>query len=182
VPLLLVVPLALLLLVLLPIVLMPISLAMRYRTGTARREARGWVAVLNLATLGISTALFLTVAAVTTYWVPNALRYSAMGLCGGLLLGILGLYASRWEAGGESLHYTPSRLIVLALLTAVAARIAFGFWRGWHAWQARPDDVTWLAASGAAGSMAVGALVLGYYFAYWWGVRGRLQAHRARRL
>jgi len=35
-------------LVLAPIVLMPLSLVLRYRAGTARRQARGWVTALNL--------------------------------------------------------------------------------------------------------------------------------------
>ena len=44
------VPLILLAVVLVvaPIVLVPLSLVLRYRAGTARRQARGWVATLNL--------------------------------------------------------------------------------------------------------------------------------------
>jgi hypothetical protein len=56
----------------------------------------------------------------------------------------------------------------------VSARIFYGFWRGWQAWQTTSDTATWLAQSGARGSMAAGAAVLGYYLAYWIGLRWRL--------
>ncbi|MBA3270257.1 MAG: hypothetical protein H0T71_07060, partial [Acidobacteria bacterium] len=56
----------------------------------------------------------------------------------------------------------------------VTARLIYGVWRGWHAWQASGDDGSWLAASGAAGSIAAGAVVLGYYLVFWVGVKRRL--------
>jgi hypothetical protein len=165
----------LLLIVLAPVVLMPLSLVLRYRTGTARRPARGWVTVLNLATLALSTGVFLTVAAVTSVWAPGALEYSFLGLAAGAGLGLLGLRLTRWEATPASLYYTPSRWPVLALLVVVTSRAFYGFWRAWHPWQARPDDTSWLAAAGAAGSLGIGAVVLGYYLIYWIGVRRRLK-------
>jgi hypothetical protein len=172
--------LAVALLPLLFVVLLPLSLVQRYRAGTARRQARGWVLALNLVSLAVSTALFLAAATITTLWVPRALPYAALGLLGGCLLGLLGLAASRWEEAPGSLHYTPNRWLVLSLVTVVAGRIAYGLWRGWHAWRAAPADASWVAALGVAPSLAAGAIVLGYYLTYWAGVRRRLQQGRSR--
>jgi hypothetical protein len=45
------------------------------------------------------------------------------------------------------------------------------------------DTTSWLAASGAQGSLGAGAVVLGYYIVYWTGVRRRLaRAQRVRRI
>jgi hypothetical protein len=160
------------------IALMPLSLFLRYRAGTARRPARRWVAAINLAAVGISASLLLLVAAVMSYWIPVALRYTLLGLAGGGVLGVLGLWLSRWEVTPRSVHYTPSRALVLAITLVVTARILYGFWRSWHAWHATPGDASWLAASGAAGSLAAGALVLGYYLTYWAGVWRRIGRHQ----
>jgi hypothetical protein len=167
-----------LLVVLALIALLPLSLVQRYRVGTARRVARGWVATINLVMIALSVGLFLVAAAITTAWVPEALPYTLMGLAGGGVLGLLGLALSRWEATPRSLHYTPNRWLVLAITLVVTARLLYGFWRGWQTWRASPDDTSWLAASGVAGSMAAGAIVLGYYLVYWMGVRRRLRQHR----
>jgi hypothetical protein len=160
------------------IALMPLSLFLRYRAGTARRPARRWVAAINLAAAAISASLLLMVAAVTSYWIPVALRYTLLGLAGGGVLGVLGLWLSRWEVTPRSVHYTPSRALVLAITLVVTARILYGFWRSWHAWHAAAGDASWLAASGAAGSLAAGALVLGYYVIYWSGVWRRIGRHQ----
>jgi hypothetical protein len=160
------------------IALMPLSLVQRYRVGTARRLARGWVATLNLIALSISTALFLAGAAVTAIWVPGAFAYAAGGLGLGAVLGLAGLALSRWEATPSALHYTPNRWLVLAITLTVTARIGYGFWRAWQAWQAGVGDTSWLAAAGVSGSLAAGAVVLGYYFVYWAGVRRRVNKHR----
>jgi hypothetical protein len=160
------------------VALMPLSLMLRYRAGTARRPARRWVAAINLAAVGISATLLLMVAGITSYWIPTALGYALVGLAGGCLLGLLGLWLSRWEVTPRSLHYTPSRALVLAITLVVMARLIYGFWRSWHAWHATPGDASWLAASGAAGSLAAGALVLGYYLTYWAGVWRRINRHR----
>jgi hypothetical protein len=97
------------------------------------------------------------------------------------VLGLVGLAVSRWEFSPGSLHYTPNRWLVLGITLVVTARLAFGFWRSWHAWRAAPDGMSWAAASGAAGSLAAGAIVLGYYLTYWIGVRRRLRRHTMRR-
>jgi hypothetical protein len=156
----------------------PLSLVLRYRAGTARRPARRWVAVINLVAVAISAAILLVVAAVMSYWVPLALHYAFTGLAAGCLLGVVGLWLSRWEATPRSLHYTPSRVLVLTITLVVMLRLIFGFWRGLHAWRSTPGDASWLAASGAAGSLAAGTLVLGYYFTYWAGVWRRVTQHR----
>ncbi|HUG54738.1 MAG TPA: DUF1453 domain-containing protein [Vicinamibacteria bacterium] len=160
--------------------LVPVSLVLRYRAGTVRRMARGWVAVLNALILATSVVFFLVVAALTSLWVEDALRYALLGLAGGGVLGLAGLWTTRWEAAPETLHYTPNRWLVLAVTLVVTARLLYGAWRGWHAWATRPEDGAWLAAAGVAGSLAAGAVVLGYTLTYWLGVWWRLRRHRPR--
>ena len=87
-------------------------------------------------------------------------------------------WLSRWEATSSSLYYTPNTWLVLALTLLVASRVVYGFWRASHAWYTTPAGTSWLAASGAAGSLAVGALVIGYYLAFWFGIRRRARGHR----
>ena len=164
-----------------PVVLMPLSLVLRYRAGTARRRARGWVAAVNIVGLALSVTLFLAGAAITNIWAPHALSYSLLGLGGGIVLGIVGLWLSRWERTAEGLHYTPNRLLVLAVTLVFTARVLYGLWRAWHAWHDAPGEASWLAAFGIAGSLAAGAMVLGYYLAYWIGLRARLRRHEAGR-
>ena len=165
-----------LLLPVLAILLMPFTLLQRYRMGSKRRRARGWLATLNALGLALSTALFLLGAVVTSYWIEGTLTHALVGVAAGGALGVLGLLLSRWDNDEPgALHYTPSRWLVLAITLVVAARIAYGFWRAWHAWRSGADE--WIAASGAAGSLAAGGLVLGYYLVYWLGVRRRLHAH-----
>lgn len=161
------------------LILIPLSLVQRYRVGTARRLARGWVAILNLVTIGLSTGMFLVAAFITSLWVPAAFAYSLAGLAAGAVLGVVGLALSRWEHAPDSLHYTPNRWLVLAITLTVTARLIYGFWRSWQAWGAGLDAGSWLAASGAAGSLAAGAVVLGYYLAYWLGVRRRVMKQRS---
>src|SRR5688572_4169680 len=85
------------------VALVPLSIVQRYRMGTSRQRARGWLASINLAGLSLSTALFLVSAAFTNIWVPGALTYTAAGLAGGCVLGIIGLWLTRWEPGLDSL-------------------------------------------------------------------------------
>ena len=154
---------------------MPLLLILRYRVETMRRRGRRWSATLNLISLALSVALFLWVAALTTLWVPKAFIYSLTGFLGGSLLGLLGLTLTRWEKTAQGLHYTPNRWLVLLITLAVTTRLLYGLWRVWHAWRTAGANDSWLASAGIAGSMAVGAVVLGYYLAYWAGLRWRLR-------
>jgi hypothetical protein len=154
---------------------MPLLLVLRYRAGTMRRRGRKWAATFNLLSLMISAALFLWVAALTTLWVPKAFTYSLAGFAGGCLLGLLGLALTRWEPTPQALYFTPNRPLVLFITLAVTARLLYGLSRVWHAWRASGADDSWLAAAGIAGSMAVGAVVIGYYLTYTAGVRWRLR-------
>ena len=155
------------------VVMLPFALVFRYRHGTRRRRAKVWVATINAASLAISATIFLSSAAITTHWVPYSFSYAALGLACGAVLGLLGLGATRWERDPASLYYTPSRLLVLAVTLIVTFRIAYGFWRGWHTWRAAQDGTSWIAAIGIPGSLAAGAVVIGYYLVYWAGVRSR---------
>jgi hypothetical protein len=163
--------------ILVAIALTPLTLIQRYRVGTARRRARGWVTTTNVVGLGLSALMFFAGAAVTSVWVPNALIYSLAGFASGSVLGLGGLTLSRWESSPGSLHYTPNRWLVLAITLVVTARLLLGFWRSWRAWPSAYDIESWAAASGAAGSLAAGGVVLGYYLTYWLGVRRRLRRH-----
>jgi hypothetical protein len=165
-------------LVLALLVLMPLSLLQRYRMGTARRSARGWVATANVIAMSFSVAFFMTMAALTSVFVVNAFTYALLGLLVGCALGVLGLWLSRWEPVHGSLHYTPNRWLVLAITLVVTARVAYGLWRAWHAWGVTGDEASWLASAGLDGSLAAGALVLGYYLMYWTGLRRRVHRHR----
>jgi hypothetical protein len=158
--------------------LVPISLVLRYRASTARRMARGWVLAVNVVGIAVSATLLLVGAALTNLRVPRAFVYSVCGLLAGCVLGALGLALSRWEATARGLHYTPSRALVLAIMLVVASRMGYGVWRAWHAWHRASAETSWLAASGAAGSLAAGAVVLGYFLAYNAGVWRRLRHHR----
>jgi hypothetical protein len=170
-------------LLLLPLVLvlaLPFSLVQRYRMGKARRMARGWIALINLLLLIFSTALFISSAAFTNFWLPHAFSYSLIGISAGALLGYCGLALTRWEDTAKGLHYTPNRWLVLLVTLAVTARILYGMVRAWEAWGAR-HETPWMAASGLAGSLGVGAAVIGYYLVYSAGVWRRLSQREQRR-
>jgi hypothetical protein len=157
------------------IALIPFSLIQRFRMGTMRRRAIRWVIALNAFGTLLSAMMFLAGAAVTTNWIPGTLSYTAAGLAAGCMTGALGLALTRWDAAGGRLYYTPNRWLVLAITLVVAARVFYGFYRSYEAWQASLDRMTWVAASGVATSMSAGAIVLGYYLVYWFGVRRRLR-------
>jgi hypothetical protein len=168
----------LILVIILGIALIPVTLVQRYRVGTSRQRARGWLATANVVGIGISTTLFALGAAITNIWVRHSFAYTVLGFGLGALLGLVGLALTRWERGDDLLHFTPNRWLVLTILIAVAARLAYGFWRGWQSWESGVHGGSWVVASGAAQSLAAGAVVLGYYLAYWSGVRRRFLLHR----
>lgn len=172
------------LLLLFPVALalmMPFILLQRYRVGTARRLARPWVATLNVVAMTFSAAFFLVTAAITSAWIPNAFSSAAIGMAVGGMLGIIGLWLTNWETTPRTLHYTPSRWLVLIVTLAVTVRVLYGFWRGWTTLRLSPDD-SFLTAFGVAGSLGVAAIVLGYYLAFGLGVRRRIRIWEKRRL
>ena len=159
------------------IAVIPVSIIQRFRMGTARRTARRWVATLNLTAVVLSVALFLAGALITSQWIPDALTYTMYGLAGGCVVGMLGTALTRWEYVGRRVSYTPNRWLVLAITLVVTARVLYGFWRSWEAWRTSLESAAWVAASGVAGSMSAGAIVLGYYLVFWAGVRRRIRRH-----
>jgi hypothetical protein len=159
------------------VVLIPITLIQRYRAGTMRRRARVWLVTVNVIGISLSIVIFLLSAALTNIWIPQAFAYAVLGVIAGLALGVIGLLLTRWERFPGALFYTPNRWLVLAITVAVAARIAYGFWRTYQAWQSIGGDVAWAASSGVAGSLGAGALILGYCWTYWFGVRRRAVGH-----
>ena len=171
---------ALLLLLVLPLVvvaliaLMPLILIQHYRIGTARRQARPWVASLHVALTIFSVLCFFAGAAITAIWVPHALSGAATGVILGTGLGLVGLALTRWEPTAATLHYTPNRWLVLVVTFMVAARVVYGFWRSWQAAQAGLHGTHVVLAFGIPESLAVGGAVIGYYIAYAWGVRRRV--------
>ena len=169
------IPVALLLALLLLTWLIPFSLVQRYRVGTSRRQARSWIITVNLVAIVLSIGFFLAGAAVTTIWVPRALSSSIAGLLGGCVVGFVGLALTRWETRSDAMHYTPNRWLVLGITLVVTVRLLYSLVRAWHSWRLAGDDASWLAAAGVAGSLAAGAVVLGYYLVYWFGIRWKLR-------
>lgn len=157
------------------VAVVPIALVQRYRMGVARQRARGWLISINLVGVSISMLMFVLAAVVTSIWLHPILAYTIGGMAGGLVFGVIGLWFTRWEVTPDGLWFTPNRLLVLTMTLVVTARILFGFWHAWHSWHAGVDGAASAAASGVAKSMAAGAVVLGYYFAYWIGVRQRFR-------
>jgi hypothetical protein len=172
-PLLLLLPIALLALVALWLVLLPVSLWARYASGRARRRAQGWVVRGNAWLLAIALPIFLLSSWFATYWMDDALRDAGLGLLVGAVIGIVGVWLTRFERDAKGLVYTPNRWLVLVLTTIVALRILAGLWMTWrHA----SGDVSgalerWLDAGAWTG---IAGLFLGYALAYTWGLRARL--------
>jgi hypothetical protein len=159
-----------------------LSLALRYRAGTARRQARRWVATLNVWATSFSTVFFLSFTLLLSFWVGSAFRFALIGMGFGGILGLLGLAITRWESQPEGLFYTPSRWLALVVTLAIAARFAYGWWHATHSGSSPPVAQHWLtAASGTQLSLAVAAGLIGYYLVYSIGVRLRLTRHEQQR-
>jgi hypothetical protein len=174
-----------LLLVLIPIlviVMTPFLLIQRYRVGSSRRAASGWMATLGVISMSLSALFFLVTAAFTTVWVPYAFTYSVEGFATGCVIGLFGLLVTRWEPTPRSLHYTPNRWLVLVITFLVAGRVMFGLYRSVMAAQAGLAGSSALAAFGVPQSLAAGGLVIGYYLAYTAGVRWRIRRWQRRAL
>ena len=159
-----------------------LSLALRYRAGTARRQARQWVASLNVWMTSFSAVFFLSFTFLLSFWVDSAFRFGLIGMgCGGIL-GLIGLAMTRWESQPEGLFYTPSRWLAFIIVFAIAARVVYGWWHATHAASSAPGDQHWLTtASGTQLSLAVAAGLIGYYLVYAIGVRIRITRHEKRR-
>src|SRR5213082_3368479 len=92
-----------------------LSLALRYRAGTARRQARPWVASLNVWLTGFSSVFFLSFILLLSFWVPSAFRFAVIGMGCGVILGLLGLALTRWERRSNGLFYTPNRWLAVVI-------------------------------------------------------------------
>jgi hypothetical protein len=159
-----------------------LSLTLRYRAGTARRQARRWVASLNVWMTSFSAVLFLSFSFLVSFWLGTAFRFALIGMgCGGIL-GLLGLAITRWERRSEGLFYTPSRWLALLVTLAIAARFVYGWWHATHSGSSAPTGQHWLmTASGTELSLAVAAGLIGYYLVYSIGVRLQITRHERRR-
>jgi len=153
-----------------------LSLALRYRAGTARRQGRRWVATMNVWVTSFSAVFFLCFTFLISFWLGPTLRFALIGMAVGAVLGLLGLILTRWESQPEGFFYTPSRWLALLIMLAIAARLVYGWWHGLH--RGAPDNQHWLfSASGTQLSVAVAAGLIGYYLVYAIGVRVRIARH-----
>lgn len=156
-----------------------LSIALRYRAGTARRQGRRWAASMNFWATCFSAALFLFFTFLSSFWLGHTLRFAISGMAIGGVLGLLGLALTRWEVGEEGLFYTPSRSLALLITLAIAARILYGWWHGFH--PGAPGNQNWLTSiSGTQLSFAVAGGLIGYYLIYAIGVRARILRHERR--
>ncbi len=159
-----------------------LSLALRYRAGTARRQARRWVASLNVWLTSFSAVFFLSFTFLLSFWVESAVRFALIGMALGGILGLLGLALTHWESRPEGLFYTPNRWLAVIVTLAIAARFIYGWWRATHSGSTAPGNQHWLiTASGTQLSLAVAAGLIGYYLVYSIGVRLRFTRHERRR-
>jgi hypothetical protein len=159
-----------------------LSLVLRYRAGTARRQARRWVASLNIWMTSFSAVFFLAFTFLLSFWVDSAFRFAVIGMgCGGVLA-LLSLGITRWESRPQGLFYTPNRWLALLVTLAIAARFVYGWWRATHSNSNAPGDQHWLiTASGTQLSLAIAAGLIAYYLVYSIGVRLRITRHEQRR-
>jgi hypothetical protein len=168
------IPLLLLCIAGLWLVLLPLTLRQRYRYGTARRRAYGWVLRVNAWVLLVSVPGLLATAWLGTRWSIDALRDAALGLGLGAMLGVLGLLLTRFEHIDGRLHYTPNRWLVLLLTILVALRIVLGIWLAWHRLNdAGVEGQAWMRLVDAGGLWSVAGVLLGYATAYAWGLSRR---------
>lgn len=138
-PLLLAIPLAVIIALAVLAVLLPLSLVQRFRVGTARRQARGWLLMINLVSAGLSTVLFVIFVLIAAAFWPGAISHAAFGWACGLALGLLALRLTRFERTQQGLFYRPNLWLVLALTALVVVRVIAGMVQGWRStWQERP--------------------------------------------
>jgi hypothetical protein len=158
-----------------------LSLALRYRAGTARRQARRWIASVNVWLTSFSALFFLSFTLLLSLWIGSAFRFAVIGMICGGILGLLGLVLTRWENRSEGLFYTPSRWLALTITLVITARFVYGWWRATHYGSSAPaDQHRLLTASGTQLSLAVAAGLIAYYLVYSIGVRLRVKRHEQR--
>jgi MFS family permease len=158
-----------------------LSLALRYRAGTARRQGRRWVATMNVWTTSFSALLFLFIAFLMSFWLGRTFQFALSGMAIGAVLGLLGLALTRWEFEREELFYTPSRWLALLITFAITARFIYGWWHATHPGNSVPaEQHWWMTASFTQFSFAVAAGLIGYYLIYAIGVCLRLSRHERR--
>lgn len=159
-----------------------LSLALRYRAGTARRQGRRWVATMNVWVTSFSAALFLCFTFLISFSLGPTLRFALAGMAVGGLLGLVGLALTRWESQPGALFYTPSRWLALLVMLAIAARLVYGWWHATHSGSSAAREQHWLiTASGTELSLAVAAGLIAYYLVYSIGVRLQIARHEQRR-
>ena len=158
--------------------MLPWSMRQRYRASTARRLVRGWVAMINSIGMVISSGLLLVTAAL-----GRRLDSRIVHVCG-LRLGT-GMCSRDHRPHADSLgidaSHSPLHAESLAGVldhTCGDASTLFGLIRAWRVWRATQEAWTWVAEAGLAGSMAAGAVALGYYLIFWAGVWIRSKKHR----
>jgi hypothetical protein len=158
-----------------------LSLALRYRAGTARRQARPWVVSLNVWLTGFSLVFFLSFILLLSFWVPSAFRFAAIGMGCGAILGLLGLALTRWEGRPNGLFYTPNRWLAVVITFAIATRFIYGWWRATHSGDSAPGEQHWLSTASAMQlSVAIAAGLVAYYLIYSIGVCLQLARHNRR--
>jgi hypothetical protein len=159
-----------------------LSLALRYRAGTARRQARRWVASLNVWMTSFSVIFFLSFTLLLSVWVGSSFRFALIGMAIGGILGLLGLALTRWESRPEGFFYTPNRWLAFIIVFAIAARVVYGWWRATHPGTSAAADHHWLVtASGTQLSLAVAAGLIAYYLVYSIGVLLRIKRYEQQR-
>jgi hypothetical protein len=159
-----------------------LSLVLRYRAGTARRQARRWVASLNVGMTSFSAVFLLSFTLLLSFWGGSAFLYALIGMGVGGILGLLGLALTRWESPPQGLFYTPSRWLAFLIIFAIGARLVYGWWHATHANSSGTANQHWLnTGSGTQFSLAVAGGLIGYYLVYSIGVRLRLTRYEQRR-
>src|SRR5437762_13645921 len=86
-----------------------LSLTLRYRAGTARRQGRRWVATVNVWVTSFSAALFLCFSFLISFSLGPTLQFALTGMAVGAVLGLLGLMLTRWESQPDGLFYKIGR-------------------------------------------------------------------------
>lgn len=156
------------------VVLLPLSLWQRYRYGRSRRMARGWLLAFNAWSLLVSVALFGVVSAFGLIWWPDSLVGAGLGLLAGSVLGLLGVWLTRWEVAPQGVFYQPNAWLALLLVAIVAGRIVLGLVQMVQYWRADSMPATHALLSGHGSLLAVAGLLLGYYLVYAWCVKWRV--------